>query len=156
MKILLFLLFLIFSLHNATKAICTSPVYIINASNGKTLDLDTIITCTRSTKPSVFLNRKFNSWCLNSDGHILYNGQISICGLHLYGSVPDNLIGIFPQAMMNWNNLVWEVKKLGDGLNEIHSPSNNNFALSRKQAGLSLEAFKGLLRQKWIIIPIIN
>lgn len=152
MKLFLLIFICFFSL--SWSSACTNPVYILSARNGKSLDLTPFTTCTRGTKPTVTLNRKFSTWCVNVNQHILYNEKD--CALHLYGSTENYFIGIFPQAMMNWNNLVWDVKTTGDGFFAIHSPSNGNYVLSLKQSGLVLEPYTGALRQKWIIIPNIN
>ena len=134
-----------------SKALCTSPFYIINASSGKTLDLASFTVCGRSTQPTAILNRKFSSWCYINN-HIQFNEQN--CGLSLYGDLSPNLIGIFPQAMMNWNNLLWNIAPLGDGLNKIVSQSsvNKGYVLGEKCGGdLELVPFDStVLNQKWI------
>lgn len=141
-----------FSLLNSSA--CTNPSYIISAKNGKSLDLEPFTTCNIGTKPTVILNRKFATWCTNVNQHILYNENN--CALHLYGSVTNYFLALFPQAMMNWNNLVWNVKPLGDGFYAIFSPSNSNYALALKKSELALEPYTGKLRQKWIILPNKN
>ena len=147
--------FISVKLSSSSKVTCTSPIYIISASNGKTLDLAPFQTCGVATKPAAILNRKYASWCFLS-GHIGYNENN--CALSFYGDLQPNFIGIFPQAMMNLNNLVWEVDPLGDGLNKIISPSNKGYALGISgKGGLTLGVFDSTnLRQKWIIIPNTN
>ena len=162
-KTLIFISLLILSCLSAkfrsekkSKALCTSTFYIINASSGKTLDLASFTVCGQWTQLAAILDRKFSSWCYINN-HIQFNQQN--CGLSLYGDL-NNLAGLFPQAMMNWNNLLWNIVPLGDGLNKIVSQSsvNKGYVLGEKCGGdLELVAFDStILNQKWIITPNKN
>ena len=144
-------------LEKKTNVLCPSPFYIINASSGKTLDLEPFTVCNIGTKPSAILDRKFSSWCYINN-HIQFNEQN--CAVSLYGDLSPNFIGIFPQAMMNLNNLLWKIVPLGDGLNQIVSQSavNKGYVLGEKCGGdLELVPFDStVLNQKWIITPNKN
>lgn len=153
-----FTIFLLISIAFSTN-LCTNPVYIISLIDGKSLDLESFI-CNNWAKSEVIMNHNYPTWCVSDNGTfgpIRYNGMDGTCGIQLYGSNANYFLGIFPRAMMNWNNLVWSVNVLGNGLFKIVSPFNGNNVLTWDGEALTLEPFElGSKKQSWIMLPNTN
>lgn len=153
------------SLNSKTSAnLCDSPIYIISIIDGKSLDLEPF-TCgegyyRKYTTSKVIMTHDYPTWCFDysgSTGSITYNGLDGTCGITIYGSSENYFSALFARAHMNWNNLNWIAKALGNGFFSILSPFNNNHALTWDGEKMTLEPFElNLQKQMWILLKNKN
>ena len=155
-------------LHLKKAAVCTQPIYLINALGYKFLDLSQmqLAKCgvIYETRANVIMSRSLASWCYSSISMLLTyiginNGQTNACDVSLYGDT-NGFIGMFPQAMMNWNWMKWSFKPLGDGFSAIYSmgPSGtiSNMVLTWDGSKFSLAVYSGTKGQKWLVANAVN
>ena len=163
-----FLLILSFdckSLKTRTQS-CSKPIYIINAYTGLSLGLTSFSTCPNNlaccqySRATAVLNKNFDSWCYTNN-NILY--ATNTCAISFYADMQPSFQALFPQAMMNTDNLRWNIVPVGTS----GTPSNNGFShiLSLSEAdryyalgvnaqgGLILGAPTNDIKFSWIIAP---